>query len=285
MWQRDEPLQKHTTFRIGGRAAWYCRPSNLDELRQALAEARALGVPVKLLGGGSNLLVDDCDLDIAVIHIASPAFSAFEVSGEEVRAGAGLRLTTFLRKCAKLGVSGLESLSGIPGTIGGAVVGNAGANGASISDRVRSVTVLDDALNPVKVSPSEAGFGYRTSDLHGHIVVEVELLMVRREPRDITIDLTRHRERKLSCQPVHACSAGCIFKNPNGDSAGRLIDLCGLKGRRIGDAEVCAQHANFIVNRDGATAADVLRLMGLVHQSVESLFHVDLEPEIEHWAA
>jgi UDP-N-acetylmuramate dehydrogenase len=285
MWRRNEPLSKHTTFGIGGRAALYCRPESIEELRAALDDARRLGVRVRILGGGSNVLADDEDQDVAVLHLYGPRMAGLEVDGTRARAGAAMRLGHFLRECARQGLGGLEALSGIPGSLGGALAGNAGAHGVTISDRLDNVTLITEELELRTVRRSALGFGYRASQLRGRAVVLAEFDLVRRDPVKARTRLMRWREWKRTRHPIYQRSGGCVFKNPNGDSAGRLIDFCGLKEARVGDAEVSPIHANFIVNRGRATARDVLRLIDHVRETVRRRCGTELELEIEHWAA
>jgi UDP-N-acetylmuramate dehydrogenase len=285
MWKYWEPLARHTTFAIGGRAAMFARPRTLEELERALADVRREGLPLRILGGGSNLLVDDGDLQFAVITMRSLNLRPFRIDSGLVRSSGGMRLSALIKRCAKSGLGGLEPLAGIPGTVGGAVVGNAGAHGVTIGECVRSATVIDDDLTLRKLERSHLEFACRRSNLGGRTVVEVELGLIERDPARARMNFVKYREWKRSNHPLHKLSAGCVFKNPDGDSAGRLIDLCGLKGARVGGAVVSDQHANFIINRRDASARDVLELIDHVRDTVEGRYGTRLELEIQHWAA
>jgi UDP-N-acetylmuramate dehydrogenase len=285
--ERDCPLGARTTWRIGGRAEFLLHPASVDELRQACALARENGVRVLVLGRGSNILVADGMVKGLVVCLDGPAFSGIQRFGTAVVAGAGVPLARLLSCCRRWGLGGLEFLTGIPGTVGGACALNAGVTvrGAqkAIGDCIECVWVLD-YNNTVRLVEARAlAFSYRTARLGSAIVLAARFGLRRRACAAIAKDIAGFRARRMRSQDWRLPSAGCVFKNPSGDSAGRLIDSCGLKGRRIGGAVISAKHANFILNTGTASCADVLALMRLARQQVQRRYRIRLEPEIRLW--
>ena len=279
-------LSRLTTFRIGGPPALYVRPAGYPELGPALERCRGWGLVPRILGGGSKLLVDDGELPFAVIHICSPGFDWIERTGPRtVRAGAGVRLARLLSYCREIGLGGLEFLAGIPGTVGGALAGNAGAWGSSIGERLVRLWSLDQAGRVLETPAQGVAFGYRTCSLGGAIVTEAELELEPRRPADIAGLMARNVEQKARRQPTDLPNAGCVFKNPPGGSAGKMLEVCGLKGLRVGGAEVSALHANFVCNVAGARTSDVLQLVEIMRESVRKRFEVELELELRLWQA
>jgi len=280
----DVPLREFTWYRLGGPARWFCTPRNEPELAALLARARAGRIPWRILGGGTNVIVRDEGFAGAVIHLRGPVFEQVAFAGETVRAGAGADLPKLIRATLKRGLVGLEVLAGIPGTVGGAVRMNAGGRGGEIGEFIRDVRVLDPKGQLVTRTASEVGFAYRHTALDDCIVLGVTLALRR---GDAERALRRHREiwdEKYGSQPsLAARSAGCIFKNPPGKSAGRLLDEAGLKGERVGGAEISTRHANFIVAHDNATAADVLNLIALAKERVQQTTGLELQPEVVIW--
>jgi len=236
-----------------------------------------------VLGGGSNVLIDDAGVAGAVLMPRGAYSESVRVSGDRVVAGSALALSVLLSTCAEAGLSGLESLAGIPGTVGGAVVGNAGGRHGDIGSVVAAVVGCRRSGETELRSGDEAGFTYRGSKLRDLLVMEIEIELQsgsKEKIRRRMAEIVGERRRR---QPWGARSAGCVFRNPPGQSAGELLDRAGLKGRRVGGAEVSSVHANFIVNRDGATSADVLELAQLGRERVKELFGVELELEIQLW--
>ncbi len=279
-------LSQFTSFRLGGRPRRYFRPAHPGELRQALAECNRADLPWHILGGGSNLLVGDGHLACAVIHVAEPGFGSIERTAEQcVRAGAGVRTAGLLAFCRDAGLGGLEFLAGLPGTVGGAIAGNAGAWGRAVSDRLTRLWVMNPAGGCRLLRAREVDFSYRSADLGQAVVMGAEFKLEKREPALVARRMAECVRRRARRHPLGEFSAGCVFKNPPGQSAGKLLDNCGLKGQSVGDAEVCRLHANFIVNRGGATARDVLRLIEHMQTTVLARRGVELELEIKHWPA
>jgi UDP-N-acetylmuramate dehydrogenase len=280
----DEPLKRHTTFRIGGPADYLLEVADRQELSRVLALAAREGLPVHVLGRGSNLLVSDSGVRGFVL-VLTGEFDRFEVEGTIVRAGGGYDLPKLAAKVAKMGLGGLTFACAIPGTVGAGLVINAGAHGGDMSKTVRSATVIWPDGREERLSPEEIGFGYRSSRLQGTpaIVVEVVMELYPEAPEVLGEQMKHHLERRRATQPLQLPNAGSIFMNPPGDYAGRLIEQAGLKGLREGDAQVSEKHANFIVNLGNASARDVLILMDRVRAAVQDRFGVRLEPEVKIW--
>lgn len=279
---RDEVLAPKTTMRIGGAARVYVEPTNLDDLQKVLAETARRSITPFVLGRGSNLLVPDSGVNGVVISLRRSEWATFDILNDgRVRVGAGLRLKNLCGLAAKAGLSGFEFLEGIPGNIGGALRMNAGAMGGWMFDVVEEVEVLTTTGKRRTFLKSEMHTGYRhcteladtiavSAVLKPHAVSEFDLV-----GRQIDV----YRRKRQESQPREP-SAGCIFKNPEGDSAGRLIEVCGLKGERIGDAEVSPVHGNFIVNRGRATSSEVIDLVRRVRAEVKRQTGTDLQPEV-----
>lgn len=277
---REEPLSRHTSFRIGGPAALFLEPSDRDSLVAAVRCVQELSVPLLVLGCGTNLLVSDRGFRGAVIS-TKRALAGIRFDGMKVMCGAGEGIARLARECAKRGLAGLEGLGGIPGTVGGAVVMNAGAFGCEVSGCLEKVELLDADGAVRDVCARELGLGYRSSCVpHGSVVLSATFALAPGDPRRLTERLWELDARRKELQPVGLPSAGCMFRNPPGDSAGRLIEAAGAKGMREGGAEVSRKHANFIINAGGATADDVRRLVERVRWLVAERFGVVLDLEV-----
>lgn len=240
-------------------------------------------MPLKVLGDGANVLVSDNGFDGVVVRLDQPAFRVVQWRGSTVTVGAGVDLMPFSRQCASLGMSGLECMAGIPATVGGAVRMNAGGKFGDFGDVVTGVDVLTPEGRFESWSRERLAFGYRRSAVRGEIILSAELQLRPDDPERIRATYDEYFEFKKRSQPLAAQSAGCIFKNPPGESAGRLIDRAGLKGAVRGGASVSRQHANFIVAERHATAGDVIGLIDLVRQRVAEAFGVQLEVEVDIW--
>jgi UDP-N-acetylenolpyruvoylglucosamine reductase len=278
----NESLASRNTFGIGGPAAAYAEPANEEDLLALREAACARGLPILPLGRGSNLLIPDSGVQALVIRLSAPHFSAFEVRPDGlIRAGAGLRLKQLSGLASAAGLRGFEFLEGIPGTVGGALRMNAGAMGGWMMDLLREVRILGPDGVIRTFSREQLDYTYRDcTSLADSIALEALLQPLGSAATDSLRDTMRGYEaRRRESQPREP-SAGCMFKNPEGDSAGRLIDTAGLKGLRVGDAEVSSVHANFIVNRGKATASDVIRLVREVRERVRARHGVELEPEV-----
>ncbi|HDQ46120.1 MAG TPA: UDP-N-acetylmuramate dehydrogenase [bacterium] len=276
----DEPLSGHTSYRIGGPADLFALPGDLDDVRLLLDICHAESLDWFVIGRGSNLLVSDTGFRGIVIDV-SDAFNHISSRGTVVTAGAGVLLWDLLRYCTEFGLSGLEELSGVPGSLGGAVRLNAGAFGEEIFNTISRIKFLDPTGIVEKRERAEIRAGYRQTDLPRRIVViEAELTLHDGNPTEMQAVQDNILKRRRERQPLSLPSAGSVFKRPEGDYAGRLIEEAGLKGLRIGDAMVSKKHANFIVNVHVASARDVLHLIREVQERVFERFGVRLEPEI-----
>lgn len=276
------PLAPETSFRIGGPAQFFIEPKNFEELTGAIARCVRNGIPIKILGGGSNVLISDRGIEGAVIRLAK--MNTVTRDGNRVISEAGAQLAGLVRRAEQWGLSGLERLAGIPGSVGGAVTMNAGGKFGCISSVIKSVTILDMTNGSItELSKDQIGLGYRESGLNGRIVLRAEFELCEQNHEWIVERHIQVLEDKAKSQPLNSWSAGCIFKNPDNDGAGRLIDSAGMKGRRVGHALVSPVHANFIVNEGGASADDVKKLITEVHDTVNDKFGVNLELEILMW--
>jgi UDP-N-acetylmuramate dehydrogenase len=276
----DEPLSKHTSFRIGGPADFYLYPKDLEDLSTVIEFAQNNKLPKFVIGNGTNLLVSDDGLRGIVIDL-SQTFKEIESKENSVTAGAGVDLETLIHYCTERGLSGLESLIGIPGQVGGGIVLNAGAFDTEISDRLSSVRLMDRFGVIEKKRKNELTFGYRMAGIpRDVIVVDAAFLLKEGNPKDMEISQNSYLRKRKEKQPLSLPSAGSVFKRPVGDYAGRLIEDAGCKGLRFGDAMVSKKHANFIVNCRLASAQDVLRLINEIRERVLKQFQVELEPEI-----
>ncbi|WP_397568711.1 UDP-N-acetylmuramate dehydrogenase [Schlesneria sp. T3-172] len=281
--QRDEPLAPYTWLRLGGPAQYLVTPRSVEELKQFVTVCHEEQIPIHILGGGSNLLVKDEGVSGAVIRLTSPVFAEVHIEGNKVRAGSGALLSRVISETVRAGLSGFENLAGIPGTIGGALCGNSGGRQGEISQLVTRVTGLTSLGEVVVRSQDELSFDYRQSNLNELLILEGEFELRSDDPEAISQKLKMNWIAKKAVQPLSSQSAGCIFKNPRGQRAGMLIEQAGLKGTRIGGAEISERHANFIVTYPGAKSSDVLRLIDLVRSKISEQFGVHLEPEIKIW--
>jgi len=278
-----EPLKNYTTFKIGGRARYFIEPQDFTDLKLLLNFSKRYRIPVFVIGRGSNILVNDKGMDAIVLHLNSGPFKQISLSNNFLEAGSAVLLSQVINFTRKHNLSGAEFLSGIPGTVGGALVMNAGVKGRSISNLVEDVAVMDYNGKIKTLSKRDINFGYRRSDLSKYIVLSVRMKLKKTNEREINDRISRYLNYRKVTQDLSHPSAGCIFKNPKGISAGRLIDLCGLKGRRIGGAFVSLRHANFILNLKKASAKDVINLISFIKHEVRKKFRVDLKPEIKIW--
>ena len=281
----DEPLSRHTSFRIGGPAEVWVEVADAGEIRRVQAIAAAADLPLFVLGGGTNILVSDRGVRGIVVHLGRPLACLdwrANSCGLHVRAGAALPLKRLVTEAIARDLTGLEFAEGIPGTVGGGLLMNAGAFGGEMSDVVEYVDGVDACGEPQHFPRSALRFGYRRFDLpRGVIVTHLEFLLHPGDPAAIHAKRDDARRRRAVHQPLGYPNAGSIFKNPPGDYAGRLIEAVGMKGQRHGGAMISEQHANFIVNVGGATAADVHALMIEVARRIWEASGVRLEPEIK----
>jgi UDP-N-acetylmuramate dehydrogenase len=280
----DEPLAPLAWFRLGGPAAYFARPRRLEELVALLKRCRAEEITPKILGGGSNVLVRDEALNTLVIHLESPSFSDVTVRGNVVAAGAAVPLTSLISHAARSGLAGLEILTGIPGTVGGALRGNAGSRQGAIGQFVRRAMVLDIADEIQVRERDDLNFADRDSNLDEPVILSAEFELSAEDPETLVRRMRRVWIIKKENQPYGYQFSGCIFKNPAPDvSAGTLIDQAGLKGTSFGGAEVSDRHANFIIAHPGAKSSDVLELIERIRQRVWQQFGYELDLQIQVW--
>lgn len=277
----NEPMKAHTTFRIGGAADIYLIVRTVDELRCAVAACRESGVPWMILGKGSNLLVSDDGIEGAVIA-PDGDFKSVSVEGDTITCGAALSLSKLCTVAADHSLGGLEFAYGIPGSVGGAVYMNAGAYGGETKDVVVEVTYMTPDGAVGTLTNEQLGFGYRTSVFksNDNMILFAKYQLTPDDRESILARMDDVMNRRRSKQPLEYPSAGSVFKRPVGAFAGTLIEQCGLKGRRVGGAEVSTKHAGFIVNADNASCDDVMRLVRLVQDTVSEQTGYDLECEI-----
>jgi len=281
--RKNVPLCDYTTFRIGGPARYFFEPRTLRELQSAFGVARECQLPVYVLGAGSNLLIADEGVDGAVICMRRFERTYVRRFGNLVRVSAGVPLQRLLNHAADWGLCGLEQLAGVPGTIGGAVRMNAGTPATCVGDHVSFLEILRPHGGIERVYTSDVQWGYRSTDLGEGIVAFAEMELRTASAEMVKEKMREALERKRAAQPLSVPSAGCFFKNPNIAPAGKLVDQAGLKGLEQGGAAVSKKHANFIVNRGGATARDVMSLVGVIRKAVRELSGVELESEVCLW--
>lgn len=279
--KRDEPMAKHTTLRVGGPADVYVEPATEEDLAAVVKCCGERGIKFVVIGRGSNLLVRDGGFRGVVICLAHPNFSRIEIEGTRIRCGAGAKQKNVAIEARRAGLSGVEFLEGIPGSIGGALRMNAGAMGGATFEAVESVRVMDFAGEVQELTPSEMSVEYRScATLKDHIALGAVLRGRPDSVESITQRMSAFSQKRWSSQPA-APSAGCMFKNPATIPAGKLIDELGLKGTKVGGARISLEHGNFLVNDGNATAKDVLTLIGLLQAKAKAERGIELHTEVE----
>ncbi|KJS14698.1 MAG: UDP-N-acetylenolpyruvoylglucosamine reductase [Peptococcaceae bacterium BRH_c4b] len=278
----EEPMRLHTSWHIGGPAQFLVDLRGTEDLQRIINFSHISNLPLTVIGAGTNLLVRDGGIRGIVVKVGA-GMATLHINNDMITAGAGVKLGQLAAEACNAGMGGFEFLAGIPGTVGGAVVMNAGANGSSVSKVVEEVTLVDSRGEHFRRPASELGFGYRKSNLLNSSYIVVEgvfrgVCSTRQEIREKMEDFLRARK---SSQPYDLPNAGSVFKNPPGDSAGRLIEMAGCKGLRLGCAQVSGKHANFIVNLGGATAGEVFKLIETVREKVYQHFYIELVPEVQ----
>lgn len=278
----EEPMKKHTTFRIGGPADFLVLPQTSQEIAEVTALCRKEGQPWYVIGNGSNLLVGDKGVRGVVIQLLRN-FNEIEVSSEEIHVQAGAVNAAVARQALDAGLTGFEFAAGIPGTTGGAVVMNAGAYGGEMKDILKEVTVLDEDGRVRTLEAEELELGYRTSIIarKGYIVLDICMKLEKGDPEAIRAKMDELKEKRVTKQPLEYPSAGSTFKRPEGYFAGKLIMDAGLRGFTVGGAQISEKHCGFVINKGDATAADVANLMEETKKIVMEKFGVVLEPEVK----
>lgn len=278
----DEPMKKHTTFRVGGNADYFVMPRTTQEVQQLVALCKNENLPYYILGNGSNLLVGDKGYRGVIIQIYKE-MNEITVEGEHIRAQAGALLSKVGSIALEAGLAGFEFAAGIPGAVGGAVVMNAGAYGGEMKDILASATVLTVEGKILKLTNEELELGYRTSIItkKNYIVLEAEYQLQRGDKTEIRAKMDELKKQRVTKQPLEYASAGSTFKRPEGYFAGKLIQDAGLRGFQVGGAQVSEKHCGFVINKGDATAADIVELMNQVSEKVYQEFGVTLEPEVK----
>ena len=281
--ERNYPLAKTTWYGLGGPADYFITPEGIEQLKDVVKRCNENNIPIYVMGFGSNLLISDEGLRAAVIKLNAEKFTKTEFDGEQLTAWAGADLNELVLTCVKKGLSGLEALTGIPGSIGGAVRMNAGGNFGDIGAAVESVTLMGTDGKTFEKTKPELMFDYRCTNITAKFVINAKLKLAPTDPEQIMRTVKEIWIYKKNNQPLNTKNSGCIFKNPRGVSAGALIDRAGLKGLQIGGAVVSEKQANFIVAQKGCKSKDVLRLIDAVKERVKEQFDIELELEIEIW--
>lgn len=278
----DEPLKNHTSLRIGGPADVFCSPGNIEDLKKVVSISKKYNIPFLVIGNGTNLLILDSGIRGLVINL-NKSFKKIVFSDKIVKVGAGVSLVYLSKIALKREMSGLEFACNIPGTLGGAIINNAGFKGNCMADVVQNVTFLTGENKVEKTSKSNLNFNYRECNLEckSVIILEATLLLKKVNKEEIELKIKENIKIRETKQPLHKLNAGSIFKNPPGYYAGELVEKVGAKGLSRGKAEVSLKHANFIVNNGGASAREILYLIEEIEKRVKKNFGIKLEREIE----
>lgn len=278
----DEPMKKHTTFRVGGNADFFVKPSTVEEVKCVVALCKKENLPYYILGNGSNLLVGDKGYRGVVIQIYKE-MNEIVVDGDRIHAQAGALLSKVGSVAMNAGLAGFEFAAGIPGTVGGAVMMNAGAYGGETKDILKSATLLTEDGEVVRFANEQLELGYRTSIIarNNYIVLEAEYQLHVGDKAEIRAKMDELKTQRITKQPLEYASAGSTFKRPTGYFAGKLIQDAGLRGFQVGGAQVSEKHCGFVINTGNATAADIVELMKQVSEKVYQEFGVTLEPEVK----
>lgn len=276
----DEPLAKHTTFRIGGPARIHFTPATPEAAAAAIAWARRENLPWLVLGLGSNVLIRDGGFPGLVVKIGK-GLDQVVPKGNVWKVGAGLPTPLLAKRSADAGLAGVQRLVGVPGAVGGGVFMNAGAHGQDFEKVVQSVTLLTPKGEIEERAKKSIAFSYRRSGLEGHVVLACTIKLEEQSPERVKSDMALMLKKRREGTPFDQPCCGSVFKNPDLMTAGRLIEKCGLKGRRVGGAEISSMHANYMVNRGGASGEDVLKLIDVARTAVFKEFGIELELEVK----
>jgi UDP-N-acetylmuramate dehydrogenase len=277
------PLAPRTWFGIGGNADYFVTPQNIEQLRQVVTRCSENGLAIHVLGYGSNLLIKDGGVRGAVVKLTGPEFRETAFNEQRVTVGSGASLGDLILACIKKGLAGLEACTGIPGSVGGAIQMNAGGRFGDIGSVVESVVLMDRHGDIVERKKPELRFDYRSVNIRAPFVLSATMLLAPGDPEQIMKSTQEIWIYKKNHQPLSTRNAGCIFKNPPGQSAGAIIDRAGLKGLAVGGASVSEKHANFIVANEGCRSADVIKLIDIIRRRVIEDFGIELELEVEIW--
>ncbi len=281
--ETNYPLAKCTWYGLGGPADYFIRPETVKQLRDVVQRCNENNIAIYALGFGSNILISDDGLRAAVIKLEAEKFAQIQFDGEQLTAWAGAELSELVLTCVKKGLSGIEALTGIPGSIGGAVRMNAGGAFGDIGAAIETVTLMDSQGNIFEESKPELMFDYRRTNITAKFILNARLKLTGSDPEQIMRTVKEIWIYKKNNQPLNTRNCGCIFKNPRGVSAGALIDRASLKGLQIGGAIVSEKHGNFIIAEKGCKSRDVVRLIDAIKERVKEQFGIELELEIEIW--
>ena len=277
-YEENVDLKKLNTYRIGGTAKYLIKPSDMEELKNTIKELNEKNMKYYVLGGGTNVILPDKDFDGAIIKLDK--LNAFLIKDSCVYAGSGLSLNEFIKKCLDEGYTNFSNLYGIPGSLGGAIIGNAGANGSEIFDDLYAVLVYNEGLIKL-INKENINYEYRNTEFKNSNVIIIGAIF-KLIPGNVDESwqmIKENLEKRKNTQPLEYPSAGSVFKNPKGSSAGKLIDECNLKEKTIGGAKVSKKHANFIINENNATSYDIITLINEIKEEVKKQKNVDLELE------
>jgi UDP-N-acetylmuramate dehydrogenase len=281
--RENEPLAPYSWFRLGGPAQYFAEPTNRAELADLVRRSRDAELPIHLLGGGSNLLVRDKGVAGLVLHLTAPAFGQIAVADTMLTSGGGAKLSHVITHAVREGLAGLEQLVGIPGTVGGALHGNAVGHGSDIGSWTHGATVMTREGEVLTRTREEMRFSHRQSSLDELVILEAKFQLDREDTTAITKRMQKFWIVKKANQPSGEEDTAWIFKNPGGSSAAELIEAAGMKGTHVGEAEVSEKNANFIVAQRGASSADVLKLIDLLRERVAERMGVELELQLNVW--
>ena len=278
----DEPLKNHTSLRIGGTADVFCSPNNIEDLKKVVSISKEYNIPFRVIGNGTNLLILDSGIRGLVINL-NKGFKKIEFSDKIIKVGAGVSLVYLSKIVSNKELSGLEFVCNVPGFLGGAIINNASFKGDCMADVVQDVTFLTRENKIGRTSKSNLNFNYRECNLKGKpvVILEVTLLLKKGNKEEIESKIKQNIEIRKTKQPLNKFSAGSIFKNPPGYYAGELAEKVGAKGLSRGKAQVSSKHANFIINKGGASAEDILYLIEEIEKRVKKNIGIKLEREIE----
>jgi UDP-N-acetylmuramate dehydrogenase len=280
----DVPMAPKTWYRIGGPARWLVQPRTVEELQEAAGRCVENDIPIYVLGLGANLLVGDSGVNGAVFKLGEEYWRRVKFDNNVVEAGAGVDIQKLILRTVRQGLAGIECLAGIPGTIGGGIRMNCGGKFGDLGARVTHVQVMDANGHLFERTQEDLVFEYRSTNISATFILGATLELEEEDPERIMKRTKEIWMYKRNSQPLNTKNAGCIFKNPRGLSAGALIDQAGLKGMRVGGAEVSAKHANFIIAHPGCKADDVLKLVKLIREKVYEKNEIDLESEVKIWS-
>lgn len=281
--KQNEPLARYNWFRLGGAAEYFVRPQSVQQLQEVTRRCGENDIPVRVLGLGANILVNDEGVEGVVIRLDAPAFTKVSFEGTRCFCGAGVDMQKLIYHCLRRGNRGLECLTGIPGTVGGGARMNAGGRFGDIGTRIRRLKLMSDEGSIFLREKPDLVFAYRSCNVQERFILGAEFMLDEDDPDRIMQAVKEVWIYKKNSQPLSSHNAGCIFRNPEGESAGRLIDRAGLKGYREGTAMVSEKHANFIITDQSTRTIDVKKLINTMRQKVHEQFGVNLETEVVMW--